>query len=83
MVFDRHTFYQQLQLNPAKEKQNIFNTPVNVIEPRSNEILLFPSELNHLVEPNQSNQPRHSIAFNCFVKGQLGNYRDVSELKLG
>ena len=82
MVFDRHTFYQQLQLGPSKEKQNIYNTPVNVIEPKMNEVLLFPSELNHQVEPNQSSQPRHSIAFNCFVKGQLGNYRDVSELKL-
>jgi len=26
--------------------------------------------------------PRHSIAFNTFLKGKLGDYRDVSELTL-
>jgi hypothetical protein len=45
-------------------------------------VLLFPSGLQHFVEPNQSVIPRHSIAFNTFLKGQLGDYRDVSELTL-
>jgi hypothetical protein len=35
-----------------------------------------------MVEPNTSKNLRHSIAFNTFVKGKLGNYRDVSELVL-
>ena len=82
MIFDRHTSYRQLELNPTREKQNIYNTPLNILTPQANDILLFPSSLNHQVEPNASNSPRHSIAFNCFIKGDLGNYRDVSELKL-
>jgi uncharacterized protein (TIGR02466 family) len=82
MIFDRHTSYRQLELNPVREKQNIYNTPLNILTPQTNDILLFPSSLNHQVEPNASNSPRHSIAFNCFIKGDLGNYRDVSELKL-
>lgn len=82
MVFDKHTAYRRLEINPKKEKQNVFNTPVNVVVPKTHDLLLFPSELNHLVEPNMSNQPRYSIAFNCFIKGKLGHYRDVSELIL-
>jgi uncharacterized protein (TIGR02466 family) len=82
MVFDRYNSYRRLELTPAKEKQNIFNTPMNVVVPKTHEILLFPSELTHQVEPNLSNQVRHSIAFNCFIKGELGDYRDVSSLNL-
>ena len=33
-----------------------------------------------MVEPNTSSQLRHSIAFNTFVKGKLGNFRAVTEL---
>jgi len=44
--------------------------------------LLFSSRLTHMVEPNGSDKLRHAIAFNTFVKGKLGNYRDVSELML-
>ncbi len=61
---------------------NIYNAPLNVITPRKNEVLLFPSGLQHFVEPNRTNLPRHSIAFNTFLRGKLGSYRDVSELTL-
>ena len=82
MIFDKHTAYQQLELNPVRERQNLFNTPVNIVTPQSREILLFPSELNHMVEANGASVPRWSIAFNCFVRGKVGSYRDVSELRL-
>jgi len=82
MVFDRHKSYQQLELIPDDDKKNIYNAPLNVITPRKNEVLLFPSGLQHFVEPNQSQLPRYSIAFNTFLKGKLGDYRDVSELTL-
>ncbi|MBT8087593.1 MAG: 2OG-Fe(II) oxygenase family protein [Gammaproteobacteria bacterium] len=82
MVFDRHKTYQQIELVPDNDKMNIYNAPHNVITPRKNEVLLFPSGLQHFVEPNQSPVPRHSIAFNTFVRGTLGNKRDVSELHL-
>lgn len=82
MIFDRHRGYQQLELNPVREKQNIYNTPLNIIKPKKNEVLLFSSGLQHFVESNASTEPRYSIAFNTFIKGQLGDYVDVSELKL-
>lgn len=82
MIFDRHTSYQLLQLTPEQQKQNIFNTPLNVVTPKRNDLILFSSGLQHLVEPNATGQMRHSIAFNTFIKGKLGNFRDVSELVL-
>ncbi|NNF18042.1 MAG: hypothetical protein HKN70_14960 [Gammaproteobacteria bacterium] len=80
MVFDKSITYQQLVMNPKVGKQNIFNTPINVVTPKQNEIFLFSSSLQHAVEANAASVPRYSVAFNCFIKGQLGDYRDVSHL---
>jgi uncharacterized protein (TIGR02466 family) len=82
MVFTRHVTYQQIDLAPDRNKRNVYNTPINVVAPKQNDVILFSSRLTHMVEPNVSNQPRHAIAFNTFVKGKLGVYRDVSELML-
>jgi uncharacterized protein (TIGR02466 family) len=82
MVFTRHVSYQQIDLPPAPDKRNIFNTPITRIMPKQNDVILFSSRLTHLVEQNQSNTPRHSIAFNTFVRGKLGDYRAVTELAL-
>lgn len=82
MIFDRHTAYRQLVINPESDKQNLFNTPLNVLVPTTGDMLLFPSDLNYLVEPNMSDKPRYAIAFNCFIKGKLGDLRDVSQLQL-
>ena len=82
VIFDRHTSYQRLELNPGRDKQNLYNTPVNVITPEAGEVLLFPSEVNHMVERNGAQETRCVIAFNAFIKGKLGDYRDVSELSI-
>jgi uncharacterized protein (TIGR02466 family) len=82
MVFTRHVTYQQIDLPPEPDKRNIYNSPLNRLIPKQNDVILFSSRLTHMVEPNASQQPRHSIAFNTFVKGKFGNYRDVSELML-
>ncbi|MEM7430781.1 MAG: putative 2OG-Fe(II) oxygenase [Pseudomonadota bacterium] len=82
MIFDKNRTYQQLELTPEPNKQNIFNTPLNIIKPKKGEVVLFSSSLQHYVESNAGTEPRHSIAFNTFIRGKLGNYRDVSELTL-
>lgn len=82
IIFDKYTAYRQLDIRTLSDKQNIYNTPVNVITPKQNEVLLFSSDINHMVEVNNSDQPRWAIAFNTFVRGTLGDLRDVSELKL-
>ena len=55
---------------------------MNVVTPQRNDLILFSSGLQHFVEPNKTAEPRYSIAFNTFIKGKLGDYRDVSELTL-
>lgn len=82
MIFDRHRTYQQIQLTPQNEKTNIYNAPYRVITPAQGDLILFASDMQHLVEANGTNRDRHSIAFNSFVKGTLGDFRNVSELKL-
>ena len=82
MVFTRHTTYQQIDLPPDLAKRNIYNSPINRITPKQDDIILFSSQLTHLVEQNTAPVPRHSIAFNTFVKGVLGNYRAVTQLRL-
>lgn len=82
MIFTRHTGYQQLDLPPDPNGRNIYNTPINRVTPKQNDVFLFSSRLTHMVEQNITRQQRHSIAFNTYVKGTLGNYRDVTELKL-
>ncbi len=82
MIFDRHRGYQQIELPPDRERQNIFNTPMNIVHPKRNEIFLFSSGLQHFVETNESEVPRYSIAFNTFIKGKIGDLQDVSELTL-
>lgn len=82
MIFDRHTTYQRMVLTPDADKNNLYNTPVNVVTPKTHDLLLFGSEINHMVETNMTNEIRHSIAFNCFVKGTIGSHRDVSALVL-
>jgi len=82
MIFTRHVTYQQIDLAPDSDRRNVYNSPITRVLPKQNDVILFSSRLTHMVEPNTSSQPRHAIAFNTFVKGKLGRYRDVSELAL-
>jgi uncharacterized protein (TIGR02466 family) len=51
---------------------NIYNCQSCSITPKNNDIILFPSSLEHSVEPNRTNIPRCCIAFNVFVRGAFG-----------
>jgi uncharacterized protein (TIGR02466 family) len=82
VFFDRNTMYRQIELNPEDDKRNLYNSPVNMITPKTNELYMFPSDINHMIEANVSTEPRRAIAFNSFVKGRFGSYRDVSELTI-
>lgn len=52
---------------------NIFNCDKWSITPYENQIIIFPSNLTHSVEVNNSTGDRLSVAFNIFVKGNFGN----------
>ncbi|NNC59897.1 MAG: hypothetical protein HKO05_07890 [Erythrobacter sp.] len=82
MIFERHNSYRQLEFIIDGRKQNIYNAPRNAVVPKKGDIVLFSSGLQHYVEPNNSSQNRYAIAFNTFVRGTIGSFRDVSELKI-
>lgn len=82
MVFERANGYQQIDMRVNEGKQNVYNTPRNAVIPKQGDVVLFSSSIMHFVEVNNSTQDRYSIAFNSFVRGKIGSFRDVSELKL-
>ena len=52
---------------------NNYNYTSWQIQPVNNMLILFPSFLEHSVKPSASEITRISIAFDVFVKGELGN----------
>lgn len=82
MIFERYNHYRALEVLVDEGKNNIYNAPRNAIIPKQGDLILFSSGLQHYVEENRTQQDRFSIAFNTFVRGTIGSFRDVSELKL-
>ena len=52
-----------------------------ILEIKEGTIVLFPSQLEHSVEKNISNEKRYSIAFNFFVRGKFGKEEYEAEIK--
>ncbi|MBD58918.1 MAG: hypothetical protein CL808_02180 [Citromicrobium sp.] len=82
MIFERTSGYRQIELGVGAGRTNIYNAPRNAIVPKHGDLVLFSSSILHFVEENRSRENRHSIAFNTFPRGTIGDFRDVSELKL-
>ena len=53
-------------------EDNMINSEVVAVKVKAGDILLFPSHLNHSVTKNMNNDCRYSLAFNAFIKGDLG-----------
>ena len=82
MIFERATGYRQIELGVGEGRTNIYNAPRNAVVPKHGDLVLFSSSILHFVEENRSRENRYSIAFNTFPRGTIGDFRDVSELKL-
>ena len=66
-----------------KKEFNIWNSVSWFFPSVTNELVLFPSWLNHRVHVNEkATTDRISISFNTFVKGTLGRRKDLTELIL-
>ena len=73
---------KQLIFFKAKEF-NLWNSSIWSFPSKTNELILFPSWVNHQVEVNEkATTDRISIAFNTFVKGSLGSQETYNELIL-
>ncbi len=65
IIFKNPMILQQFAIGERKiEKYNSFNSITWHIPPKSGDLIIFPSWLEHYVEPNLSNEDRISIAFN-------------------
>jgi uncharacterized protein (TIGR02466 family) len=63
-------------------EKNRVNAGMISVVPRVGMLLLFPSWLEHLVEPNRSNERRISLSFNVMLKGELGRAEGLTRLTL-
>ncbi len=61
---------------------NIWNSESWWFPVKTGDIILFPSSLNHMVETKKGDNTRISLAFNVFIKGTIGNNKNLTELIL-
>jgi uncharacterized protein (TIGR02466 family) len=63
------------------ETPNLFNAKSMTFCPDPGTILIFPSNLEHLVTVNASDLPRISLSFNTFIRGIVNN-QSMTQLKV-
>jgi uncharacterized protein (TIGR02466 family) len=61
---------------------NIWNSESWWFSVKTGDVILFPSSLTHMVETKQGDNTRISLAFNVFIKGIVGNNKNLTELIL-
>tara|TARA_R110000751_G_scaffold234010_1_gene335151 strand:- start:36 stop:659 length:624 start_codon:yes stop_codon:yes gene_type:complete len=61
---------------------NTFNSSSWFFPVKTGQLFLFPSSLEHMVETKKGSNTRTSLAFNVFVKGNLGEIKTLTELKI-
>jgi len=67
----------------AAKEYNLWNSTTWFFPVDNNELVIFPSWLEHKVESNEkATTDRISLSFNTFVRGTLGNQKDLTELIL-
>jgi uncharacterized protein (TIGR02466 family) len=61
---------------------NLWNSETWWFSVKTGDVILFPSSLTHMVETKQGDNTRISLAFNVFIKGTIGNNKNLTELVL-
>jgi uncharacterized protein (TIGR02466 family) len=72
--------YQQIK--PEVKDWNIWNSESWWFPVETLDIILFPSSLTHCVEIKEGSNTRVSLAFNVFIKGNIGVNKSLTELIL-
>jgi len=65
-------FHDTLRPEFKETHSNQFNTDVHIVEPKSGDLVMFPSQLEHVVTPSETDEERYSLAFNLFPRGTFG-----------
>ena len=64
------------------ETYNQFNSATFMLPMQMGELIMFPSNLSHSVQPNLSDEERISLSFNTWCKGSLGDKKSLTYLPL-
>lgn len=80
MFYSHHQNYKRIK--PEIVSWNAFNSETWWFPVGTGEIIMFPSELHHMVQQKEGKNLRTSLAFNTFLKGDIGNNLQLTELKL-
>ena len=82
--FDKIKFFNEnyKTIKPEVKEWNIWNSESWWFSVKTGDIILFPSSLAHMVETKKGDNTRISLAFNVFIKGTVGNDKQLTELIL-
>jgi uncharacterized protein (TIGR02466 family) len=82
--FDKIKFFKNeyKTIRPEIKNWNLYNSESWWFPVKTNDIILFPSSLTHMVENKQGTNTRISLAFNVFIKGTIGVNKELTELIL-
>ena len=72
--------YQAIKLEV--KDYNIWNSETWWFSVKTGDVILFPSSLTHMVETKEGDNTRISLAFNVFIKGTVGDNKQLTELIL-
>jgi uncharacterized protein (TIGR02466 family) len=86
--FDKIYFYRDKykQIKVTEKEFNIYNSTSWWLSVKTCNLMLFPSDLTHMVatvEDSENRTRRTSLAFNTFLKGNLGDELELTALNLG
>ena len=73
--------YERIKLHTAE--YNPYNSESWWYETGTGDLIIFPSDLTHMVQTKQGDGTRISISFNTFVKGYVGSDESLTGLHLG
>ena len=73
---------QQRDVSLSIKQYNNFNSATFLLPMKKGELILFPSNLQHSVPANHSDEERISLSFNTWCKGNLGDKKSLTYLPL-
>jgi uncharacterized protein (TIGR02466 family) len=82
--FDKIKFFNDNYkiIKPEIKNWNIWNSESWWFSVKTGDVILFPSSLTHMVETKEGTNTRISLAFNVFIKGTVGDNKQLTELIL-
>jgi uncharacterized protein (TIGR02466 family) len=82
--YDRIEFFKDSyqSIKPNIKELNLFNAESWWFPVKTGDIILFPSSLLHEVKIKEGNNLRISLAFNVFIKGDIGDENNLNKLQI-